>query len=360
MRGFVFIPVLVVTFLGIVTGVYLVQEKTHFLSKAFLEKNVFNTSSNSKISESISDRTINYPSSSLNPSVNNSSSNFISVIQRLQQRQTNNLPSLPMPTQNKSLSKPLPFATATLVPRANVTPTPSPSPFLQTPVPTSKPKPICSVLVVPSNSGISPYSASVCVGNNSNPYQNIQEELVDYNGDGSWDYRGQSYGCHSYTFQSPGTYYPKAKIVGTSGISSDFCQTTAYISAPTPTPTPVKIVGNSCTISNVSGATFSQTYQSQNGLYYLYYINSGATANISVNVDPSGAFVNWKIVSNSSNLPNGGSLSYPNSNSTSVVNWTAPINPVNTDEGVDIRGDISEYPNPWKYCPTITFAVRPG
>ncbi|MFH0937439.1 MAG: hypothetical protein V1808_04045 [Candidatus Daviesbacteria bacterium] len=102
--------------------------------------------------------------------------------------------------------------------------TPSP-----TPTPTPKPKPICSVTVVPSSSGTAPYEASVCVGNNTNPYQAVQQEFVDYDGNGSWDYQGPSYGCHAYTFQNPGTYSPKAKIIGVSGEESDICQTSATI-----------------------------------------------------------------------------------------------------------------------------------
>lgn len=98
-----------------------------------------------------------------------------------------------------------------------------------TPTPTPRPKPICSVLVMPSSSGTAPYEASVCVGNNSNPYQAVQKEFADYDGNGSWDYQGAQYGCHSYTFQSPGTYSPKAKIIGSSGDESDVCQTTVTV-----------------------------------------------------------------------------------------------------------------------------------
>lgn len=95
--------------------------------------------------------------------------------------------------------------------------------------PTPVPKPICSVIVMPSNTGTAPYQASVCVGNNSNPYQSVQQEFVDYNGDGNWDYQGPSYGCHSFTFQNQGSFSPKAKIVGTSGQESDVCQTSVTI-----------------------------------------------------------------------------------------------------------------------------------
>lgn len=98
-----------------------------------------------------------------------------------------------------------------------------------TPTPTPKPKPICSVSVLPSSNGTAPYEASVCVGNNSNPYQAVQKEFVDYDGNGSWDYEGAQYGCHSYAFQTPGSYSPKAKIIGASGDESDVCQTTVTI-----------------------------------------------------------------------------------------------------------------------------------
>lgn len=98
-----------------------------------------------------------------------------------------------------------------------------------TPTPTPRPKPICSVSVIPSSTGTAPFEASVCVGNNSNPYQVVQKEFVNYDGNGSWDYEGAQYGCHSYTFQNPGTYTPKAKTIGASGDESDVCQTSVTI-----------------------------------------------------------------------------------------------------------------------------------
>lgn len=98
-----------------------------------------------------------------------------------------------------------------------------------TPTSTPRPKPICNVLVMPSSTGTAPFEASVCVGNQSNPYQAVQKEFADYDGNGSWDYEGNQYGCHSYTFQSAGTYTPKAKIIGTSGDESDVCQTSVTI-----------------------------------------------------------------------------------------------------------------------------------
>lgn len=103
-----------------------------------------------------------------------------------------------------------------------------PAPTL-TPTPTPKPKPVCSVLMMPSSTGAAPFQSSVCIGNNSNPYQGVQQEFADYDGDGNWDYQGQSYGCHAYTFQNPGTYTPKGKIIGVSGDESEVCQTTVTI-----------------------------------------------------------------------------------------------------------------------------------
>lgn len=98
-----------------------------------------------------------------------------------------------------------------------------------TPTATPKPKPICSIFVSPGSVGTAPFGAKVCVGNSSNPYQEIKQELVDYDGNGSWDYQGASYGCHDYTFQNPGTYTPKAKIISTSDEGSDDCQTSVTI-----------------------------------------------------------------------------------------------------------------------------------
>lgn len=98
-----------------------------------------------------------------------------------------------------------------------------------TPTPTPKPKPVCNVSILPSNSGTAPYQASVCVVNQTNPYQPIQQEFADYDGDGNWDYQGSVYGCHGYTFEKPGIFNPKAKIVNTSGEESDVCQTSVTI-----------------------------------------------------------------------------------------------------------------------------------
>lgn len=97
------------------------------------------------------------------------------------------------------------------------------------PTPTPKPKPVCNVSILPSNSGTAPYQASVCVVNQTNPYQPIQQEFADYDGDGNWDYQGSVYGCHGYTFEKPGISNPKAKIVNTFGEESDVCQTSVTI-----------------------------------------------------------------------------------------------------------------------------------
>lgn len=126
---------------------------------------------------------------------------------------------------------------------------------------------------------------------------------------------------------------------------------------PTPTSTPVAL---SCSQVLVEGATFLETYQGQNGLYYLYSINSGATARLKAQVVPSGTQVIRWAVGGSRYLPSAGTLSYPVQGETTIVDWTAPINPMGTEEGVDIRADISEYPQAWVYCPTLTFAVRPA
>lgn len=131
--------------------------------------------------------------------------------------------SIPAPKQSVA---PIPRSTST--PTATLIPTSTPT-LTPTPTPTPKPKPVCSVTAVPSNSGTAPLETSICIGNNSNPYQAIQQELVDYDGEGNWNYQGAQYGCHSFTFQNPGTYYPKAKIISTSGEESDVCQTTVTV-----------------------------------------------------------------------------------------------------------------------------------
>ena len=99
----------------------------------------------------------------------------------------------------------------------------------ETPTPTPQ-KPVCSVSLTPDvNTGSAPFNTTVCVGNNSNPSQNVTQEFLDYEGDGSWDYQGAQYGCHSYTYSSPGSFTAKAKIIGSSGVESDVCQTSITI-----------------------------------------------------------------------------------------------------------------------------------
>jgi len=101
----------------------------------------------------------------------------------------------------------------------------------QTPAPTPV-KPVCSITVMPSTTGTHPYSASICMSNDSNPYQAITQEFVDYDGNGSWDYSGAQYGCHAYTYQEAGTYYPKGKFLGSGGTVGDesaICQTTVTV-----------------------------------------------------------------------------------------------------------------------------------
>lgn len=114
----------------------------------------------------------------------------------------------------------------------------------------------------------------------------------------------------------------------------------------------------SCSSVTVEGATFVKTYEGQNGTYYLYSIESGATARLTANTSPPNSYVKW-VIGGSSKLPNAGTLTYPYPDNTSIVNWTAPNNPTDTEQGVDVRGDYSEYPNEWKHCPIVTFAVQP-
>lgn len=91
-----------------------------------------------------------------------------------------------------------------------------------------------------------------------------------------------------------------------------------------------------------------------------HYIESGQTVQLTANVSPPGTSVNWKVATYSSLLPDGGTFSYPDPNNTAVVNYTAPMNEhSNVDQGVTVRGDISEYPDEQISCPTVTFAVAP-
>lgn len=241
MRGFIQVPILILLLVGTGASVYLVQQKTHFFSQAFSNissKEIINLFSNQQIATKSATQPFDYQLPTPTSASSNSGNSLISAFQRLLQRKTNQPSNSPLPAQINILPTP-----ATRIPTSTTTPSTVPTPTPTPPVNStsnSNPKPICGIFVAPSSTGYAPYQASVCVGNNSNPYQNIQQEWVDYDGNGSWDYQGGSWGCHSFTFQNPGTYFPKAKIVGVTGQESDICQTTAIVSAvnPTPTPTP--------------------------------------------------------------------------------------------------------------------------
>lgn len=365
--GFIHIPLLIIALLGASASVYLIQQKTHFLSQSFVSKDVLQLFSNQSDVTQNTDRTITYQLPKSTPAANNSNGSLVSAFQRLLQRRTAQPSNSPLPTQASILLAPTPTPITSVIPTPAPVSTPTPVPTTVQSTSTSTPaKPVCTILVMPSSTGTAPYQASVCVGNNSSPYQAVQQEFVDYDGDGNWDYQGPSYGCHSYTFQNPGTYFPKTKITGTSGQESDICQTTVTISADnlasTPTPTPqAKITASSCSSVTVEGdATYVATYTDQDGYpFSIYSIRSGGTAKLTAQTTPLGAYINWKITNTSAYLPSGGTLTV-DPNDYTVVNFTAPNNPTNEDQGTYVRGDYSEYPDPWKHCPSVDFAVKPG
>lgn len=129
-------------------------------------------------------------------------------------------------------------------------------------------------------------------------------------------------------------------------------------SSPTPTSKP-KVTAKSCTNVKVEGeATYLSSYKDQDGnSVSIYSINSGSSAKVSVQTDPPGAYINWKIVGVSSYLPNEGTLT-SDPNDPTVVTFTAPNNPKSEAQGTYVRGDYSDYP--WKPCPYVDFAVRPA
>lgn len=137
-----------------------------------------------------------------------------------------------------------------------------------------------------------------------------------------------------------------------SGMAKSVCQNRSNCPIPSASPTPQSL---SC-----SGVTVEGAIQTRSGTETIYIMDSGAKAKISAQVTPAEAKVNWKIATASKNLPSSGSFEIPDLNNTSVVNYTAPNNPVSTLEGVQVRGDLSEYPDPLVSCPVINFAIKPA
>lgn len=124
-----------------------------------------------------------------------------------------------------------------------------------------------------------------------------------------------------------------------------------YTQTPNPTPTPYP-KATACSWVTVTGA---ESYAGPYNGKPLYYLKSGSTVTLTAETTPTNGWVDWKIASFSARLPNGGVFS---SNFAPTVNYTAPINTSGSDQGVEVRGDISEAPNPWIYCPPMTFAIH--
>jgi hypothetical protein len=123
---------------------------------------------------------------------------------------------------------PTPSASATTS-TATPTPTSTTSTQSSTSTQTTAKKPACNVTFNPSGLGTAPFQASVCIGNTSDPFQQVDLEYVDFEGDGTWDYSGPKYGCHPYTYNTPGLYKAKGKIHSPENGDSDVCE--AYIAA---------------------------------------------------------------------------------------------------------------------------------
>lgn len=155
---------------------------------------------------------------------------------------------------------------------------------------------------------------------------------------------------------TPGNYL-NARVVATVSAGDELVVEKQVTFVPSPTP-----VTPFCSDSvDVKGAAYVRSYRGQDGdLKYLYNIPSGGKARVTVYPTPVDSPVNWKIVGVSYKLPDGGYFSYPEAGKTLVVDYWAPINYVDSAQGVDIRGDLSDYPQPWVHCPTITFAVQPN
>ncbi len=305
--------------MGIGVGVYLIQQQTHFLPQAFSGKEILDLFSDQQTPIS-SPQTFAYRMTTPRPAAKGS---VFSVFQLLMQRRANQsptpapiTPTRPSPTPIvNNLTSSSTLQTATLPP-SNTSTQNTQNNSTQTSTSTTQSKPICSVTVIPASTGQAPYAASVCVGNNSNPYQAVQQEWVDYEGNGSWDYQGSSWGCHSFTFQNPGTYYPKAKIIATSGAESDICQTTVTISgtastpaptsAPAPTPTPTSNP-TAPTVSSVStmtatagnritiyGNNFLSSTTTDVTTLQVWLVHSDGGVNILASVSPNTGSTSWE------------------------------------------------------------------
>lgn len=95
-------------------------------------------------------------------------------------------------------------------------PSPSPSP---------KPKPTCSAPTVsPSTTGDAPFEVSFTPNASAGAAGGISGYEWDFQGDGTWDF-GPSPNAPTYTYQNPGTYTAKMRVLATNGEYSDICST---------------------------------------------------------------------------------------------------------------------------------------
>ncbi len=115
--------------------------------------------------------------------------------------------------------------TKLLTPTGKLIPTPTPTPTpLPTPTPTPLPKPLCSApTIYPTNTGAAPFTATFQANAETGSAGGIVGYEWDFQGDGTWD-TPASLDAPTYTYQNPGIYTVKMRVLATNGQYSDICQ----------------------------------------------------------------------------------------------------------------------------------------
>lgn len=165
----------------------------------------------------------------------------------------------------------------------------------------------------------------------------------DFEGDNKWDTdMSLSNGTIAHVFSKEGSYNVKLQLQMSDGEITPVCSKTVT----------VPIVENLSCLGVYPVAQLGKLAGGED----IYIVDSGSKTRMIVQFQPYNAQVEWKIASNSRNLPDGGKFTTPN---LSATDYIAPINTSVSSEGVTIRPDLT-LGRESVSCKSVTLAIKPA
>lgn len=226
MKGLIQIPLLILLLIGTGAGVYLVQQKTHFLPQAFSGKEIINILFNQSTATTSAAQKFTYQFSQPASSTNRPDNPTLSAFQRLLQRGARMLPN-PSPTTTTSKSNAVPAYSA------KPTTIPSPTPLLTTN--SSVVNSTCDVNALAKPLDPNSYFDNILTIQlgysaiyNGNKY--VNGARWDFDGNDSWDTDTTlANGSIAHTFPGNGSYTVKLQLTMSDGEITPVCFKTVII-----------------------------------------------------------------------------------------------------------------------------------